>query len=248
MPNELTSFIRETFRKQNIENAVIALSGGIDSAVSLTLLTIALTPENITPILLPYGDQDMTDARVICNFNHFNEKKCLTIDIKPIVDQICHIQQIETTDQLRRGNIMARVRMILVFDTARKKNALVCGTENKTEHFLGYFTRFGDAASDIEPIAHLYKTQVRSLAGTVRLPQQLIDKTPSAGLWDMQTDEKELGFSYAQADQVLEQLIDHHVAPENISLPNVSPEVITKIIARVDANAFKLHVPYTFSK
>ena len=106
-------------------------------------------------------------------------------------------------DQLRLGNIMARVRMICLYDLAKQLDALVCGTENKSEKYLGYFTRFGDEASDIEPIMHLYKTEVYELAKHLGIPGAIVAKPPSADLWSEQTDERELGFSYKEADQVL---------------------------------------------
>jgi NAD+ synthase len=134
--------------------------------------------------------------------------------------------------------------MICVFDIAKKLDALVVGTENKSEHYLGYFTRFGDAASDIEPICHLYKTQVRQLAQFIHLPEIFLTKAPSAGLWIGQTDEAEMGFSYAKADQVLEKLIDEHTPVEDIQIAGVSAEVVQKIIAQLETMQFKREVPY----
>jgi NAD+ synthase len=134
--------------------------------------------------------------------------------------------------------------MMLVFDTAKRLDALVCGTENKSEHFLGYYTRFGDAASDIEPIAHLYKTNVRELAEYLAFPSQFLTKSPSAGLWQGQTDEQEMGFSYEVADQVLHQLVDEHKQPEQIVLRDVKSEIVAAVIEQVKNNRFKFHVPY----
>lgn len=242
---EICSFIQTTFQQQAITHAVIAVSGGIDSALSLTLLTKALGKSAITPVLLPYGDQDISDAETLCRFNQFQPSDWVVLNIKPIVDQICNLRAIPASDHLRRGNIMARVRMILIFDLAREHSALVCGTENKSEHYLGYFTRFGDAASDIEPISQLYKTQVRALAAQLQLPEQILTKAPSAGLWDDQTDESELGFSYAQADQVLVELIDKKIPATEIRLPTVSPSIVQAVCARVAQQSFKRAVPYT---
>jgi NAD+ synthase len=244
---EIITFIRTTFELQAIDHAVIAVSGGIDSAVSLTLLTQSLQTRTVTPILLPYGDQDMTDATVICQWNGFHPSDCVTKDIKPLVDQLCELQNIPPEDHLRRGNIMARMRMILIFDLARDKSALVCGTENKSEHYLGYFTRFGDAASDLEPLSHLYKTQVRSLAAHLHLPENIISKPPSAGLWDHQTDESEMGFSYEDADRVLTELIDNHIPPSEISITGIPSTIIQAVCQRVADQSFKRIVPYTIS-
>lgn len=157
---------------------------------------------------------------------------------------------------------MARSRMIMLFDQAKKLDALVCGTENKSEKYLGYFTRFGDEASDIEPIQGFYKTQIRQLAEHLQLPEVFLKKSPSAGLWKDQTDEQELGFSYAVADQIFEQLIDEKGGvlylqliegqrlPEVTTaihqvLPEISKEIITTVLKRVQSQQFKHEVPYT---
>lgn len=245
LQRQCIAFIQSTFRAQRVERAVIAVSGGIDSAVSLTLLTQALGPAAVTPVLLPYGEQDMGDAQAACDYNQVGADQQVNINIKPIVDQIAMTRNVAQGDQLRRGNIMARTRMILLFDIAREQSALVCGTENKSEHYLGYFTRFGDAASDLEPIASFYKTQVRELAAYLGLPVQIIIKAPSAGLWDAQTDEAELGFTYEQADQVLSVLIDQGLPPEKISLPDVHSSIVQAVCQRVADQSFKRAVPYT---
>ncbi len=141
---------------------------------------------------------------------------------------------------LRKGNIMARARMIVVFDTAKKLDGLVCGTENKSEHYLGYFTRFGDAASDIEPISTLYKTQVQEMATFLGLPEIFTTKAPSAGLWEGQTDEKEMGFSYEDADRAVAVILGE-------SKESIDPTILNKVKALMDSQAFKLKVPYKLS-
>lgn len=149
-----------------------------------------------------------------------------------------------TAEPLRKerlGNIMARVRMIILFDLAKKLNAIVSGTENKSERLLGYFTRFGDSASDIEPIAHLYKTQVYQLAKYLKVPEKIINQSPTAGLWDGQTDEDEFGFTYEEADQVL-YLVDDR--PQDINKIKKDFPNAEKIIERMQSNQFKLQTPY----
>ncbi len=242
---DIVSFIRETFAAQSIDRAVIAVSGGIDSAVSLTLAVQALGAAAVTAVLLPYGEQNMSDAEEMCRFVGLEDKNIVTSNIKPVVDQVLLVRGCTETDQIRRGNIMARMRMILLFDIARERGALVCGTENKSEHYLGYFTRFGDAASDVEPLSGMYKTQVRALAQLLELPQSIIIKAPSAGLWDEQTDENELGFSYEVADQVLTELIDKNIPPAEIHLPGITAEEVALVSKRVKQQSFKRAVPYT---
>ena len=242
---KIIAFIENTLAKQSMQYAVIAVSGGIDSAVSLSLLARALPKQNIFTILLPYGRQNMDDAKTMCVWNSIPHENWLEINIKKGVDAICGQNKVSHNDKVRRGNVMARVRMIFAYDLAKAENALVCGTENKSERYLGYFTRFGDAASDIEPISTLYKTQVRELAQELGIPQQILTKHPSAGLWNEQTDEDELGFTYEQADKVLEQLIDKKKKADSIVIEGISPETIQRVSARVQSNRFKREVPYT---
>lgn len=144
--------------------------------------------------------------------------------------------------QIRLGNIMARIRMIILFDLAKKHNALVVGTENKSENLLGYFTRFGDQASDIEPIQHLYKTQVYELAKFLNVPKNIIAKEPTAGLWHGQTDEGEFGFTYKEADQVLNLYYDKKLKIEEIE--NRGFENAEKIINFAIRNSYKRGTPY----
>ncbi len=210
--------------------AVIAVSGGVDSAVSLTLLTKALGVERVTPVLLPYGKQDMKDAKIVVEKNGLMHK-LIEVGIKQMVDVVD--TELKIGDEQRLGNVMARVRMITVFDLAKKLGALVCGTENKSEHYLGYFTRFGDSASDVEPISGLYKTEVWEMAKELGLPEIFYTKQPSAGLWEGQTDEGEMGFSYEEADKVLQGKTE-----------GIDPTIVEKVRQMVKRNAFKLGVPY----
>lgn len=167
---------------------------------------------------------------------------------------------VSNLNKIRLGNIIARVRMIILFDLAKKHSALVCGTENKSERLLGYFTRFGDAASDIEPIAHLYKTQVYQLAEYLKLPQKIIDVKPTAGLWKNQTDEGEFGFTYEEADQVLHLYFNKKISSSPVILSDERSEEskdlikrikkhgfknVEKIIKRFLENKFKQEVPYS---
>lgn len=249
----IVAFIRQTFQTAQKTKAVIAVSGGIDSAVSLRLLVEALGRQSVIGVLLPFGDQDMTDGQAVLEHVGVPTAQQHTIQIKPIV--MMSAQQLDfhydadravESEKLRLGNLMARTRMMMVYDLARQHDALVCGTENKSEHYLGYFTRFGDAASDLEPLVQLYKTQVRSLAQYLNLPAIFWQKAPSAGLWTGQTDEAELGFSYQDADKVLFQLIDRRQPPTSIvRQTDLSEEVVTAVLNQVRKSAFKLVVPYT---
>lgn len=240
----IQQFITSVFEQTHKQHAVIGISGGIDSAVALTLLAKTLGTEAITPILLPYGEQEIGDAMTICTWNGFTIESILNFNIKSSVDQISNTLTGEIVNEKRMGNIMARVRMTVLFDQAAKFDALVCGTENKSEHYLGYFTLHGDAASDLEPLNALYKTEVREIAKQLNLPKQFLDKQPSAGLWAGQTDEQELGFSYLQADQVLREYVDLHKPVDEISPPGVSQSVVRAVINRVESMKYKRQVPY----
>ncbi len=237
---EIVDFLQKKYAAQKKLHGVIAVSGGIDSALSATLLTKALGPKNITAVLLPYADQSMTDSLLLTKHLGLPEKNVVEIHIKSMVDSFTKSLQIAEKDLMRQGNIKARVRMVCVFDIAKKLDALVCGTENKSEHYLGYFTRFGDAASDIEPISTLYKTQVRQLVKFLQLPSVFLEKPPSAGLWTGQTDEEEMGFSYEDADTILHEFIDHKKTPDG--------EVAKKVLAQVAAMKFKREVPYSLTR
>lgn len=240
--DSILSFLSDVFYNTGIKTGVIAVSGGIDSALSLTLLTKTLGPDSVIPVLLPYHDQDMIDAEEMCRFNGIPTTQWTVHSIGEHVDRVA--RAVGATEGLRKGNIMARVRMIMVYDIAKSKNALVCGTENKSEKYLGYFTRFGDEASDIEPIQHLYKTQVRQLCTYLNIPARIITKAPSAGLWDGQTDEAEMGFTYNQADRVMEQYIDEAIPAEHIHLEGICDDTVKKIIERILSSRFKHDVPY----
>jgi NAD+ synthase len=241
---QLVGFLKTTYTNAGKTQAVMAVSGGIDSALALTLLTEALGENRVFPVFLPYHDQDMADAKEIARWNKIPERNWREIPIGQSVDQLARNLLIDAEDQVRLGNVMARLRMIAVFDLAKKLDALVCGTENKSEHYLGYFTRFGDGASDVEPILGLYKTQVRQLAEFLKLPLVFLDKAPSAGLWAEQTDEAELGFSYEDADRVLMQLIDEQRGATEIE--GVDPTTAQKVAKRVASMCFKHEVPYSF--
>jgi len=226
---KIVHFLNITLQKHHMQNIVIGLSGGIDSMVSYYLLKRALPLKHIYPVHLPY---DHTSPLV--------PKNTLIVSIKKPVDALKKLLRLDSN--VRIGNIMARIRMVILYDFAKKHKALVCGTENKSEHLLGYFTRFGDAASDIEPIQHLYKTQVCQLAQYLEIPQDVIKQHPTADLWNGQTDEGEFGFTYEEADQVLYLYADTHMSVSEIEKKGFNNA--KKIIQRVKDNAFKHQTPY----
>jgi NAD+ synthase len=189
----------------------------------------------------------MSDAKLLAKHLNIPKENWQEVNIKNIVNSVAKLQKINSEDHLRLGNIMARSRMIVVYDLAKKLNTLVCGTENKSEKYLGYFTRFGDEASDFEPIVHLYKTQVRQLVEHLDLPEVFLSKAPSAELWQDQTDEQELGFSYTKADLIIDQIYFDKMALDSfLTNFNITEETVEKVIKRVELVSFKHEVPYTF--
>jgi len=243
---KITSFIKTVLKQQGFRNVVIGLSGGIDSAVSLSLVRKAVEPKNIFVVHLFYFNSQINSLATFLKKEGIPQKNIYNISIKNTVDKIktsIGLTKSSENYNVRLGNIMARIRMIYLYDLAKKHQALVCGTENKSELYLGYFTRFGDEASDFEPIQHLYKTQVYQLAGYLNIPEKIIKQTPTAGLWTGQTDENDFGFSYKEADMVLELYLNNKKTfSKNIfkDFPNAE-----RIIDRINKNAFKHHLPYT---
>lgn len=244
---KIVSFLKQTFVNQKIEKVVIGVSGGIDSTVSLFLLSRTLQKQNIIPVHLPFFNEDFALQKALIKNTGIPEKNFQTIFIKSIVEHEAEtlgvsLKSTNTENKIRLGNLMARTRMIILYDLAKRNKALVCGTENKSEKLLGYFTRHGDQASDIEPISHLYKTQVRELAKYLQVAKEIIEQPPSAGLWPDQTDEGQLGFSYEEADQVLYLYFEKkNPLSKIISLGFANAR---KIIDHVNANSFKHNLPY----
>lgn len=238
----IVSFLKKTFTEQGLDRAIIGLSGGIDSTVSFYLVKEVLPTEHIFVSHL-YVDEpafplfhELLDRYTIPQENRVHQS------ITSTIEEIAKMQQVGN-DKVRRGNIAARIRMIVLFDLAKKYNALVCGTENKSENLLGYFTRFGDQASDIEPIEHLYKTHVYQLAKHLGVPQEIIEQHPSANLWGGQTDEGEFGFTYQEADMVLYLALE-----KGLSLTELEKDGYLnakQILAWRKKNLFKHNTPYT---
>ncbi|HEX13512.1 MAG TPA: NAD+ synthase, partial [Desulfurella acetivorans] len=231
----LIEFLRDEIYKVGFEKAVIGLSGGIDSGLVAYLLKEALGKENVYAIILPYktsSAESVDDAFKIINELGINYKK---IDITKMADSYIE----NNFDKVRIGNILARLRMIVLFDQSYETNALVVGTSNKTELLLGYGTWYGDMASSLNPIGDLYKTQVRILSKYMGVPQSIIDKKPTADLWVGQSDEEELGFSYDEADLILYHLFDKRLSIDEVINLGFSKNIVNGIFERVRKNQFK---------
>ena len=237
----LTGFIRDSVAKAGMSRAVIGLSGGIDSAVSAYLSAKALGAENVLALRMPYktsSASSLSDAEAVIEDLGLPH---LTLPITDMADPL--IQRFPQMSKLRQGNIMARLRMIALYDQSMAWNGLVMGTSNKTEFLLGYSTIYGDSGVALHPIADLYKAQVRQLAGWLDVPPSIIDKPPSADLWVGQTDEDELGFSYDEADQVLFLLVDERYTVDEVAEEGFDRGFAVKIWERVKANHYKRTMP-----
>ena len=237
----LTGFIRTELQRVGFSKAVIGLSGGIDSALSCYLAVDALGAENVLAVRMPYtsSSQDSLDdaAEVIAELGI----PSLTIPIGDIVDSL--YAQFPEANNMRRGNAMARSRMIILFDQSEAFGGLVIGTSNKTENLLGYSTIYGDSACAINPIGDLYKAQVLQLSEALGIPASIVHKPPSADLWVGQTDEEELGFTYAEADKLLYLLVDRRYSPEECVTAGFAQEFVSQVVQRVRRNHFKRVMP-----
>lgn len=240
---KIVQFLKSVFVLTGKSKVAINWSGGVDSTVCLYLLAKSLPIQNITILHLPYERTYEDEFLPIFEYLQINKSQFRIINIKSMVDEIR--LNLKISDVIRGGNVMARMRMIVAYDYAKKSNALVCGTENRTEDLLGYFTRFGDAASDIEPICHLYKTHVFELGEFLGVPNNILEAHPTAGLWEGQTDEAEFGFTYNEADEVLFRYFDLSKNIEEIEKEGFRNA--RRIIEFSKKNAFKHEVPYKIS-
>lgn len=237
----LVGFIRSEITRSGFSRAVLGLSGGIDSALSCTLAAEALGAENVLAIRMPYetSSQDSMDhAQLLIDQLGV---KSMTFPITPMVEPL--FASFPKASRLRRGNAMARARMIVLYDQSEAFDGLVVGSGNKSEILLGYSTLYGDSACAINPLGDLYKTQVRQLARALGVPAEIVDKPPSADLWAGQTDEAELGFTYAEVDQLLDLLIDQRYSPEECVAAGFDASFVNGVVRRIQRNHFKRVLP-----
>jgi len=237
----LVKFIREEVQRTGLARAVVGVSGGIDSALSCLLAAEALGPENVLALRMPYktsSADSLAHAQLVVDKASVQSE---TFEITGMVEPL--LASIPATDTKRRGNVMARARMIVLYDRSGGRQALVIGTGNKTEIMLGYSTLYGDSASALNPLGDLYKTQVRQLARAVGVPQPIVDKPPTADLWQGQTDEDELGFTYERVDQLLYLLVDQRYSPEECVEAGFEKKFVEQVLNRVRQNQFKRMPP-----
>ena len=236
----LVAFLRDESKKSGHRRVVVAVSGGVDSAAVAALAAETFGPQNVTALFLPYRTSDAASAEharlVAKTFGLALEE----IDITPQVD--AYLGRLGEIDRVRRGNKMARERKSIEYDRAWP-DGLVLGTSNKTELLLGYGTRHGDMACDLNPVGDLYKTQLRELSILLGVPDAVVRKAPSADLWAGQTDEDELGFTYAQADLILYHLVDRRLRASELIAAGFAANLVDTIREKMRRSHYKRVMP-----
>lgn len=267
--NKITDFIKKMKLESSAKGITIGLSGGLDSTVVIYLLKEAIGSENILGIHMDTSTtpkEDKKHSKLVAN-NLNIEYKEIAIDnlsnefINLVKDfgsenennmskKVVNVSDTEKKrysediQKIAEGNLKARIRMSILYYYANLNNFLVAGTSNRSELLIGYFTKYGDGAADILPIANIYKSQLRELALAWNIPEEIINKPPRAGLWNNQTDEAEIGFSYEVLDKILYTIVDKKLDNESISKKiNILPEEINKIRDKIDNNKHKLRFP-----
>ena len=243
--DKIIDFIWNETHKAGVSGAVIGISGGIDSALTAALTVKALGKDKVLGIHMPESGlttaADTEDSKAVADWLGIELR---TIDISGIFSAFTDaVPYSESAELLCRGNLKARIRMSLLYFHANQLNRMVIGTGNKTEILLGYYTKYGDGGVDLEPIGGLYKTEVWGLSRTLGVPEPIITKKPSAGLWKGQTDEAELGISYAKVDNVLRMLEQNEVPETIISTLGVSREQLDSVTKRIERNEHKRRAP-----
>lgn len=237
----LVGFVKSEVTRVGFSRAVIGLSGGLDSALSCVLAVEALGRENVLAVRMPYqaSSKDSLDhAQLLIDQLDIPHK---TIEITDMVEPLFKIDP--EMSNMRKGNIMARERMIVLYDQSEVFKGLVIGTSNKTEILLGYSTMYGDSASALNPLGDLYKTQIRQLSQAMNVPAQIVDKPPSADLWAGQTDENELGFTYDEVDKLLYLLVDERYSATEAIEAGFDAKFVNAVCTRIRRNQFKRMFP-----
>ncbi len=238
---KIVNFIRKKIKESKANGVVLGVSGGLDSTTASYLAVKSLGKEKVLGVIMPYyQNQELEDAIFVCKSLGIDYK---IINIENIVNEFEKVLEFEI-DKITKGNLMVRSRMVILYGIANAKKYLVLGTSNKTEFLVGYFTKWGDGVSDIAPLLGLYKTEVKKLAKILGVPEKIISKKPTAGLWEGQTDEDELGIEYDLLDKILYRLIDLKMGKEDIAKDlNIHLEKILYVEKLVKKSKHKRNLP-----
>jgi NAD+ synthase len=237
----LANFIREELSKFGFQKGILGLSGGVDSSVCAYLAAKALGRKNVLALIMPYREspkQDEEDAREVAGLLRIRSK---VIDISPMIN--AYFARFPVSQRLLMGNKMARERMSILYDFSAREKSLILGTSNKTEILIGYGTIHGDLASAINPLGDLYKTQIRQLGKYLGVPERIVRKVPTAGLWPGQTDEGEIGLSYKELDAILFRLVDLRMSRRDVVASGFEEAKVERIISLIKASEFKRKLP-----
>ncbi len=237
----LLQFLRSEVGRTGLERGILGLSGGLDSALVCYLAAEALGSEKVIAVSMPYSassPQSLEHAKLVARETGV---EFLIREITPMVD--AYFMGQSEASSLRRGNKMARERMSILYDLSAERGALVLGTSNKSELFLGYGTAFGDLASAVNPIGDLFKTEVRHLSRLVGVPAEIVDKPPSADLWAGQSDEDELGFSYEEVDPLLRMMLDERRSERECVETGYDAAMVRRVHEMIRKSQFKRRLP-----
>jgi NAD+ synthase len=237
----LVQFLREEVASAGFSKAVLGISGGVDSALVAALCAKAFGPQNVLGVMMPYKTSHADSeghARLLAQRLGIVTKK---VEITAMADG--YLASNDVKERLRRGNVMARARMIVLYDQSVDFKGLVIGTSNKTEILLGYSTQWGDSASAVNPIGDLYKAQIYQLSRHMGVPGEILDKAPSADLFEGQTDEGELGFTYADADKLLYLMVDERLSEAELAARGFDLAFVRKMAGRIASTQFKRVMP-----